>query len=52
MPAPLIPIAVTIGRALGDDVAENSADIAKRIILGCIAEGMTVDAAVPRLVSL
>jgi len=26
-------------------VAENSADIAKRIILGCIAEGMTVDAA-------
>ncbi len=26
-------------------MAENSADIAKRIILGCIAEGMTVDAA-------
>ena len=26
-------------------MAENSADIAKRLILGCIAEGMTVDAA-------
>ena len=26
-------------------MAENSADIAKRIILGCIAEGMTVDSA-------
>jgi hypothetical protein len=26
-------------------VAENSADIAKRIILGCVAEGMTIDAA-------
>jgi hypothetical protein len=26
-------------------MADNSADIAKRIILGCIAEGMTVDAA-------
>ena len=26
-------------------MAENSADIAKRIILGCIAEGMTVEAA-------
>jgi len=26
-------------------VADNSADIAKRIILGCVAEGMTIDAA-------
>jgi hypothetical protein len=26
-------------------VAENSADIAKRIILGCVAEGMTIEAA-------
>ena len=26
-------------------MAENSADIAKRIILGCVAEGMTIDAA-------
>jgi hypothetical protein len=26
-------------------VAENSADIAKRIILGAVAEGMTVDSA-------
>jgi hypothetical protein len=26
-------------------VPENSADIAKRIILGCVAEGMTIDAA-------
>ena len=25
-------------------MAENSADIAKRIILGCVAEGMTIDA--------
>ncbi len=24
---------------------ENSADIAKTIILGCVAEGMTIDAA-------
>jgi hypothetical protein len=26
-------------------VADNSADIAKRIILGCVSEGMTIDAA-------
>jgi len=26
-------------------MADNSADIAKRIILGCVAEGMTIDAA-------
>ena len=26
-------------------MAENSADIAKRILLGCVAEGMTIDAA-------
>ena len=26
-------------------MSENSADIAKRIILGCVAEGMTIDAA-------
>ena len=26
-------------------MAENSADIAKRIILGCVAEGMTIEAA-------
>jgi hypothetical protein len=26
-------------------MAENSADIAKRIILGCVAEGMTIEQA-------
>jgi DNA-binding CsgD family transcriptional regulator len=26
-------------------VADNSADIAKRIILGCVAEGMTIEQA-------
>ena len=26
-------------------MADNSADIAKRIILGCVSEGMTIDAA-------
>jgi hypothetical protein len=30
---------------LGDYVSENSADIAKRIILGCVSEGMTIEAA-------